>query len=473
MKPISIFAAVFAIGLVAGQHASNALPTAPMATDEVIALVVAPDEIWIDSEFDHPRVVVQARFASGLTRDVSLAATVDVQPPGLAYLDSEARLVPRENGEGRLVASFGGVEVKVALRVRNCDERPRPDFRRDVVPVLTRHGCNAGGCHGSAAGKNGFRLSLFGFDPQEDHARLTRELRGRRLDVGSPRESLVLAKPTMAVPHRGGQVLAADGVDHDTLLRWIEDGAEAENPQRAARLKRLDFGPSEMVAIGAGARQRLVARAIYDDGSDDEVTALCLLSSSDSAVVTVDGEGLLQSVGVGEARVMARFGIFAEVVQVIVLDPEAKAPTWAAEPENLVDRHLFARQARLRVVRSEPADDFVFLRRLYLDLINRPPTLGEQQAFFADGAPGRRDRLIEALLDSDEVADTLALDWADVTGVTEDVNRVSPKEARAFGLWLRDAFRGRRPVDQIFRDILVAQGPTFDEPESTFYSAHR
>ena len=319
---------------------------------QVRSLRVLPEHIAMSDARDQQRVVVLAELANGTARDVTGDVTWQL-PDGLVRRQA-GRLLPSRNGRGRLTVTLGQHQGTAHLEVAHA-EQPRPlDFRQDVIPTLTRAGCNSGGCHGAAAGKNGFRLSLFGFDPVADHSRLTRELRGRRIDRAAPSESLLLRKPTTSVAHKGGKRLDPKGPLYATLREWIATDAPAPKTDSPS-LTGIRIEPAELVLGAADQEVQMVVQATYSDGTDRDVTDLALMSSSNpgSAQMVSDGKrldpataGRIRSGATGEAFVMARFGTFAVVSQVMVVDPKAK-PRWPADatqqPENPIDPSRWSR----------------------------------------------------------------------------------------------------------------------------------
>ncbi|MCB9882341.1 MAG: DUF1553 domain-containing protein [Planctomycetes bacterium] len=430
-------------------------------------LAVYPAEVRLDHGADQQRIVVIALDPQGIARDVTADAAFALENEDLAQV-IDGVVSPRHDGDTNLIVRFSGVERSVPLHVMRSDDVPPVSFHRDVLPILTRNGCNAGGCHGSAAGKNGFRLSLFGFDPKLDHARLTREEFGRRLDTAHPDRSLMLQKATASVSHKGGQLFEPGSRSYDELLRWIEAGAPLDEALEPA-LTGIEVLPREVVLKGKEERLQLTVRAQYSDGSDRDVTRFALLSSSNDLTAAIDGRGRVRSGERGEAFVMARFGPYAEVTQVLVL-PERDDFTWS-EPAatNPIDAFVLAKLEKLRYAPAPLCDDATFVRRLYVDVLNRMPTVEETLAFLADEGTDKRERLIDALVELPEYADVQALQWAEVLKV--DRRRMEDKGVFLFTRWLRESFAAGRTVDQVLTDILTTNGSHFEEPTASYYLA--
>ena len=351
--------------------ASTAYAT-PSDDDRAVELRILPTELELSDARDLQRVTVLVRFADGRTRDVTKIARLRVASP-IASLRG-GKLHPEKNGTSELLADFAGLDAKTKLVVRGIETRPPISFANEVIPTLTRAGCNAGSCHGAASGKNGFRLTLFGYDKRKDFVSLTRELRARRVDVAEPAASLMLTKPTTEVGHKGGRRLRRGDGHYERLLSWVDQGASSDLA-KAPRLRSLAVFPEQAVLEGAGQRQQLVVLARYSDGSDRDVTEMALIGSSDEGSVKVEGDGLLTSGTPGEASVLVRFQTLAVVSQVLVLDAKKRGFAWPKEVKarNYVDEAIHDKLRKLRIAPAGVCDDATFVRRLYLDLLNVLP----------------------------------------------------------------------------------------------------
>ena len=423
-----------------------------------------PSTVTLDSARDAHRVVVLFTDAQSITREVTATAQASFGANGVAtFVDGVLR--PLRDGETELRLEWQGATATVNVAVRNAGESFPISFRNDVEPVLMRAGCNAGACHGAAVGKNGFGLSLFGFDPAADHRALTREQRGRRLDCSDPAASLMLAKPTNAVRHKGGRRFTSEDPAFATLRDWIGEGAN-DDGATAPDLIELRIDPPELVLAGVDHRTRLVVTASYDDGSSRDVTDLAVLSSSSNPTAHI-ADGEIVSAGRGEAFVLARFGFLAAVAKVLVLpdDEPWTAPPMEARGE--LDQLVQAKLRKLRLVPSSICDDPTFVRRVHLDLCARLPTVDEVRAFLADESGDKRARLIDALLEREELADVLTAQWAELLRIEPD--RLERKGAYVYTAWLRDQFRARVPFDEIVRRLLTANGSAFRNPPANYW----
>ena len=345
------------------------------------------------------------------------------------------------------------------LRAADTPRRPAT-FERDVEPILTRFGCNAGACHGKARGQNGFALSLLAYDPDSDYAALVAEARGRRVFPADPEFSLVLRKASGEVPHGGGRRLSRDHFGYQLLKEWIAAGCP-RTPTDAPRLVGIAVSPVERI-LTFWAAQPLTVTARYSDGSTEDVTHLTAFQSNDAVVAAVDADGKIKAGPLpGEAAVMARFMNQFAVCNVLIPLPGAVDPSLYSKlpRKNFIDGHVWAKLQRLGVTPSDPAPDTTFHRRAYLDVIGRLPTPDETRRFLADRDPAKRDKLIDALLERPEYADFWANKWADL--IRPNPYRVGIKAVYNLDAWLRDCFRKNKPYDEFVRELLTAQGSTF------------
>ncbi len=350
-------------------------------------------------------------------------------------------------------------------------ERP-VTFERDIQPLLTRAGCNAGACHGKARGQNGFALSLLGFDPAFDHTAIVKEGRGRRLFSADPDNSLFLLKASGAVSHGGGKKLPVGTAGYELVKRWIVAGTP-RTPPDAPTLTRITVAPAEVVAAFKQTKP-LTVTAHYSDGSTEDATELAAFQSNDSGYAAVDAAGVIR-VGTiaGEAAVTARFvDKFAVTNVLIPLPGTADAAVYAKLPRNnFIDGHVWDKLQRLGLTASEPAPDSTFHRRAFLTIIGRLPTSDETRAHLADADPKKREKLIDRLLARPEYADFWANKWADL--LRPNPYHVGIKATFTYDQWIRDQFRRNVPYDRFVRDLVTAQGSTWKNGAAVFYRNRR
>ena len=437
---------------------------APALTD----LTVSPADVRLTTQQDRQSLVVQAVYADGVTRDVTDKASFAVADKKLARL-AGATVHPVGDGKTELVVKFEGRSLKVPVTIEQAKiERPTT-FKLDVVPALTKAGCNSGGCHGASRGKDGFRLSLFGYDPDGDYARITREQIGRRINLAIPEESLLLEKGLGTVTHTGGERWQKQSETYQTVLRWIQDGAEKDQTN-IAHVVGIDIAPKQAVLEGSNTTQRLVVRANYSDGSDRDITSLAVFISNNEPSARVSDVGVITAGQRGEAFVMARFDAFTVGSQVIVV-PKGQVFEFSKNlaRNNYIDDLVYAKLQKLRIKPSELCDDATFIRRATLDITGSLPVADDLKRFLADESPAKREHLVESLLNRPEFADLWVMKFAELLQIRSRQDQFSQKAALAYFNWLRDQMLANVPIDKIVRELLIANGSTLSEPAANYY----
>ncbi len=435
-------------------------------TAAVSEVQVFPPDVNLFTARGRQTIVVQAVYADGITRDVTAQAKVTPANAALVKVDRNV-VLPVADGATELAVAFGGKAVKVPVKVKDAKVDRPVSFKLDVMPVFMAAGCNQGGCHGAARGKDGFRLSLFGFDPDGDHHRLTRELNGRRINLALPAESLVLEKATGKVPHTGGSRFPDTHEYHQAIVRWLEAKAPADPPTVATPVG-VDIFPRHAVLDGKGATQQMVVRAKYSDGTERDVTGLSLFLSNNDTSAKINPSGLVTAGDRGEAFVMARFATFTVGAQVIAL-PKGLQFQWPNVPENnYVDTLVHAKLKKLRITPSEVCSDEVFLRRVTVDIIGVLPTAEEYNRFMGDKDPKKRDKLVDELLGRKEFAELWVLKWAELLQIRSS-QQVSYKAMLLYYNWLQEKIANNVPMDQTVQELLGANGGTFKSPATNYY----
>jgi len=438
----------------------------PAMTD----LKVFPAEVNLKTSRDRQSIVLQAVYADGTTRDVTADASYSLGDKTLVKFQDHV-LHPAADGQTELRVKYSGKSLAVPVKVEQAAEDRAISFNLDVMPVFMKAGCNTGSCHGAARGKDGFRLSLFGFDPDGDYFRLTRENIGRRINLALPEDSLVLTKAAGQVQHTGGELFKPDSELYQTLLRWLNAGAPAD-PKDIPTVTGVEIYPKQSVLQGTGASQRLTVRAKYSDGTDRDVTSLAAFMSNNDVAVKVSKEGVLTAEKRGEAFILARFETYSVGVQALVIpkDLEFTFPQVAAN--NYIDELVYDKLKKLRIAPSELCDDATFLRRVHLDIIGILPKPEEVAAFQADLSTGKRERVIDELLDRPEFADMWVMKWGEllrVRSIPQNANFFSYKNAFLYYNWLRDQIVRNVPINQMVKDLLTASGGTFENPPASYY----
>ena len=459
-------------GEVLSPRAKTSLPCWDSPPDpQIVSIEAFPKEVTLESAADFHRLIVIARFKDASTHDITQLSKMTIDDPATAQLLGTS-LTPKRYGATRLKVDYRGLSTLVPVTVKDA-EKPRPiSFQLDVMPVLTAAGCNTGSCHGSARGQDGFHLSLYGFDPKGDHFRLTTEMAGRRINLAVPEESLMLTKSIGSVPHTGGNLMKVGSPFYQTLVSWIRDGAkfdEGEIPKPTG----IEVEPKQLVLTGSDVKIPFTIRALYSDGTDRDVTTLSRFSSSNDNSVSIQvREGIASSKNRGEAFLLARFHTFTEGAQAIVIPAglDYKRPEF---PEfNYIDHHVAEKLNKLRIVPSDLADDEKFLRRVFLDIVGGPPSVGEREKFLADTRKEKREVLVDELLGRKEFSEMWVMKWAELMQIRTFSNgpqQVSYKAALNYYQWLRERIEGNVPFNELVKELLSAKGGTFSSPATNFF----
>lgn len=345
-------------------------------------------------------------------------------------------------------------------------------FRHDVLPVLSKAGCNAGGCHGALAGKGGFRLSLNAYDPATDHYNITRGNRGRRIEFAAPARSLFVIKPTAAVRHKGGKVLHENSEDYKLLIEWVQQGAPGPSPDDP-ELKRIEITPS-LSQLKKGDTQPLMVHAFFGDGTKRDVTRWARFASTDANVAEVDETtGLAKVIGYGEGAVTAWYSGQIALARITSPWPSALPDgVFARTPmRNVIDEHVVEQLRRLNLKPSGPSSDSEFIRRVYLDVIGTLPAPDETRDFLADPTETKRDMLIEKLLAQPEFVDYWAYRLSDLFLISS--KKLRPQALKTYYDWLRGEIEKNTPWDQLVRQVVAAKGDTLKNGATNYYSIHQ
>jgi Protein of unknown function (DUF1549)/Protein of unknown function (DUF1553) len=341
-----------------------------------------------------------------------------------------------------------------------------PSFANDIVPILTKSGCANSNCHGSIRGQAGFKLSLFGYEPELDYDAIVRDANGRRIDRGDPATSLILAKPTFAVPHGGGERFKVGSLEYNGILEWIKSGAAFDTPG-AARLKELQVTPEEMLITGINSRASLSVTGAYTDGSTVDLTKRVQYTANDESVIEINAAGEIRTLRAGETAIMVRtLGKAVAVrVEVVAKPPMANYPETPCN--NFIDDLVVAKLKRINIVPSRLSSDHEFLRRVYLDTVGALPSLEETRGFLEAKDPGKRGRLIDGLLERPEFAEVWATRFSDLfrVGLLDQGN----KGGRLIYNWIRKAIREDKPYNEFVTELLTASGNLFYNPTANFY----
>ncbi|HEX5177191.1 MAG TPA: DUF1549 domain-containing protein, partial [Chthoniobacteraceae bacterium] len=365
MLPAAMLAGALGIGIL--EESAGAALNAPQPAFEVF-----PSDIKLRTSRDHQSVVVRVTEENGVHRDVTADAKFSFSKEGVAKIEKGV-VLPAADGETSLKIEWQGKSAEVPVKVEQAQVDRPISFRLDVMPVFMKAECNR--CHGAARGQDGFRLSLWGFDPEGDHYRLTREMAGRRINLAIPDESMLITKATGAAPHTGGKLFEKDSDLAKTLVRWLEAGAP-NDAKDVPTLTRVELLPGQLLLESPGQTFKLTVRAHYSDGNDRDVTDLALFLTSNESSAKIK-DGLITTGQRGEAFVMARFGTFTVGSHVIVIPKGLKYEWPQIEERNFIDQLVDQKLRNLRILPSELCDDATFLRRAFIDITGTLPTGGE------------------------------------------------------------------------------------------------
>ena len=437
-------------------------------------LRVFPESITLDGLRDRHTIVVQSVGADGVTEDVTAQARIKMTHMKLASAEG-ASIRPLADGTTDVRVTVGREMVKVPLTVKNAGTRRDLSFALDVMPVFMRAGCNSGSCHGAARGQDGFRLSLFGYDPDGDFDRLTRELVGRRINVAAPEKSLLLEKSIGAVTHTGGELFKTDSQYYKTLHEWIAAGAKPDADEVAA-VESIELLPEKVVVRESSETppsQQMLVRAKYSDGSYRDVTSLAVFLSNNEATAEIDEHGVAHGRSAGGAFVFARFDKYTVGSELVVL-PGSEF-SWPKPPAaNYIDELVYDKLEKLQLAPSEVASDEAFLRRAHLDLAGVPPTPSEFHSFVGDPDPDKRTKLVDRLLGGDEFVDLMAMRWGEMLRIKSgnDARYGRPKKAAwKYYHWLREQIAENRPVDEMVSELVAGTGSNLSQPTANFYTS--
>jgi hypothetical protein len=409
---------------------------------------------------------------SGASRGVVGGVRYESSNPKVADVSPSGVVIAKGNGHAVIRASVGKMRAQLPVSVKGMEQKWQWTFRNHVLPIFSKQGCNAGSCHGALAGKGGFRMSLRGYDPVSDHYHITREARGRRVEMADPGRSLLLTKPTTAVKHKGGRKIAPSSPDYEVIANWIAQGAKAPT-ESDSMLKRVEIFPS-LAILKPGQVHPVSVRAIYEDGSEEDVTRWAKFTSTDATVAEVDEKtGTVRVVGHGEGAITVWFSSRIAIAR--VTSPyENRIPDAVfsgARQANFIDGLVLAQLQRLNLKPSPRSGDEEFFRRVFIDTIGTLPTPAETRAFLNDETSNKRSRLIDQLLARSEYADYWTYRWADVFLVNGRLLR--PDALKAYYDWLRAQVEQNTPWDEIARQIVTAKGDTTKEGAANFYAVHQ
>ncbi len=445
---------------------------APASLQLIAAL---PRTIVLRGLYDEARPLFDSRSASG-SRDASGQVQLTIADSKIATVDEIGTVRPLRDGKSTLIARLGSYSVAIPVVVQGIALATPPQFINDVIPVLTRTGCNMGACHGAGSGKGGFKLSLQGYDPDLDYTAIARGAALRRIARTQPENSLLLRKATLGVVHKGGQRFRVGSPEYRILRDWIAAGMPGPS-SKEARVVKLEIVPP-VRTLQSGQTQRFAVFARYTDGSRRDVTSQTLFTAGDETVAAVTPEGEAKATGSGEGAVLIRYqGIVATAR---VISPFA-APITSSMPSvlnraprtrdcaaaDMIDRLVQQKLDSLGLTPSPLCTDADFIRRVYLDVTGLLPSPAQIRAFLASRDPQRREKIIDSLLESGEYVDFWSLKWGDLLRSSRKL--LTDRGMVTFNDWIRRSVAENKPWDQFAKEILVAQGSPYDSGPPNFF----
>ncbi|MFO1003199.1 MAG: DUF1549 and DUF1553 domain-containing protein [Planctomycetaceae bacterium] len=428
------------------------------------AIEISPNQLDIASPESSDQFLVTAIDSLGRRIDVTRSATLSLTNANVAAVSGTGRIDPLSEGEATLTARYSELSATASIRVHGIS-RPTPvSFRHDVIPILSKSGCNSGGCHGKAEGQNGFRLSVFGFDPGHDFDAIVRDSHARRVFPAAPEQSLLIRKAVASVPHGGGRRIELGSRWHRMLIRWVSEGLslddESGDPIVAIRTE-----PADIVLSRQGTQQLRVV-ALCQSGAVRGITSEADFQSNNDVVAAVSREGLIQATNVpGEAAVLVRYMGHVAVSRVTLPGPEINFTRPASN--SFVDDLVWDKLQKLQIQPSELANDAMFLRRAFLDTIGTLPTPAEVRSFIADTDPDKRRKLVDRLLERPEYSEYWAQRWADLLQADKDI--ITPQGTVAMTRWIHQQIQANTPWDRLVHNVLTAQGSTVGNSPAGFF----
>lgn len=433
------------------------------------AITLEPGSFTLLGPRSHQQLLVTGQYPNNEVRDLTAAASFTVSNAAAAKVEGSV-VLPVANGDTQIIATIGSLTAAANCSVKSI-ELPAPmSFKNEVLMALTKNGCNMGACHGSPSGKGGFRLSLRAYDPELDIMTLRSEFFARRTNILEPASSLLLRKPLMEVAHGGGKRIRKTDPSYKILEGWIAEGMKLDAAE-VPNLVKIETLPTKRVLRAPAAQQQIVVMGHFSDGSVRDLTNMADYTSSAEAVGTVSVNGLVTKMGRGETAVLARYLDKMATVQVAFLEDVPGFAWNNPTPNNFIDTLVFEKLQQMQILPSDLCTDDEFLRRSYLDLTGRLPTVEEASAFLQDSSASKRSALIKQLLATDDFASFWALKWSDV--LRSNSKKLKVAGVHKFKKWVYDSVRTDKPMDQFARELLTASGSVFENPAANYWRASR
>ena len=470
MKRTYLTAACFAWALVAAGMLQPAFAESLPKGAQVMSLDVKPSSVELKNAYEYRQLLITAHLAGGEQFDVTRLVERTV-PEGVATLSPVGVLRPKADGAGEIRFSLAGKTATLPVKVSGQQTHYEVSYVRDVMPTMSKLGCNQGTCHGSLNGKNGFKLSLRGYDPLYDHRALTDDLAGRRFNRAAPDQSMMLLKPSGVIPHVGGALMQPGEPYYEMLRSWIAGGVKLDLD--APRVTKLEIEPQNPSVPMPGMKQQMTAWATYSDGTKRDVTLEAFIESGNTEVAERDKYGLITCIRRGEAPLLARFeGSYAATTITVMGD--RRGFQWSNPPTfGRIDELVYNKIKRVKSVPSDVCTDAEFIRRVTLDVTGLPPSADEVRAFLADSRDMRvkRDELVDRLVGNGEYVEHWTNKWADLLQVNRKF--LGEKGAIALRGWIKQAVASNMPYDKFVHTVLTASGSTVENPPAAYYKVLR
>ena len=458
--------ALLSVACFAASQAQEQLPPGL----NVVSIEARPSAIELKQHFDYRQVLITGKLDTGESVDLTRMAKV-TQSGSAASANAEGVVRGKADGSDELTFTYGNHSVKVPVTVANFATQQPISFVRDVQPVLSRMGCNAGTCHGAKEGKAGFKLSLRGYDAIYDHRALTDDIGARRFNRAAPDQSLMLLKATGSIPHVGGVRTEVDHPYYELVRQWIMQGVKLD--LSAPRVTKIEVFPVNPIVPREGMKQQITVMATFADGLVRDVTKEAFIESGDIEKIEASPSGIVTTLRRGEAPVLVRYeGAYAATTIICMGDRTGFA--WEQRPVfNYIDQHVDKKLQTVKIVPSEICSDEEFVRRVYIDLIGLIPTAEQVEQFLADGRDSKtkRDALVDQLVGSREYVEHWTNKWADLL----QVNRKFLGEEGSVALrnWIKANVAANTPYDQMAREIITASGSNLENPPAAYYKTLR
>jgi hypothetical protein len=438
--------------------------TLPVAAQ---TLAVLPPAVNLSTPESRQQLIAEAIVANH-QEDWTAKVKWSSSNPQVATVDSNGLVKPISDGDAVISADN---KASTRVHVANAKAPFLWSFRNNVIPVMTKVGCNQGACHGALAGKNGFKLTLRGYDPDVDYDTLTRQSVGRRVSLADPASSLMLLKPTFTIPHGGGKRFSTDSIEYRILSEWIAEGAPPPNPNDP-EITGLEVFPAA-ATLTTGAEQQLVVRAKYSDGRVEDVSHWVKYSSNNEGVASVDDNGHVKMNGPGEAAVTLWFSSRVLYSRLTVPFPnQIASDAYTKFPRhNYIDDLVLDKLKKLNIAPSGECDDSTFIRRAYLDAAGILPSAEEVETFLADKSPAKRAALIDKLIGRDEFVDYWAYKWSDLLLVSS--KRLNSTAMWTFYDWIRESVKQDKPWDQFANEIFTSSGSSRQNGALNYFVLHK